>query len=276
MNLPLRLIPVLLLATALSLTSLQAATTISTVATKPQNLPVIFPRTPLTKGPDGYFYGATALSYPAPPSIYRVSPAGDFSIFDRLPDDASRPVGKLVFGPDGSLYGVSNFRVGTSSGTFFKVSPAGVATVLSYFPQVYDTPEQEDYPGPTSLVLATNGNFYGTTVGGGTHSHGSFFRATPTGTLTVLASFDGSTGFPSPLLFQGKDGYFYGTTQPHYVDNAMMGTIFKATITGTVTTLATFTNTVGKGPASSLLQAKDGNFYGTNVPIPPVSPFPRI
>jgi uncharacterized repeat protein (TIGR03803 family) len=43
--------------------------------------------------------------------------------------------------------------------------------------------------GSSALVQGTDGNFYGTTNGGGTSGYGAVFRITTGGTLTTLYSF---------------------------------------------------------------------------------------
>jgi uncharacterized repeat protein (TIGR03803 family) len=71
--------------------------------------------------------------------------------------------------------------------------------------------------GPWAIVQATDGNFYGTTYGGGVHGNGAVFRMTPGGTLTTLYSFCSLTNCadgeaPEAGLIQASDGNFYGTT----------------------------------------------------------------
>lgn len=84
-------------------------------------------------------------------------------------------------------------------------------------------------------------------------------------TFTKLADFDvanGTTPFFGPLL-QGSDGNLYGTTFQGGAYNA--GTTFRVTLAGSLTSLHSF----GQGPSDparalgSLIQAKDGNYYGT-------------
>jgi uncharacterized repeat protein (TIGR03803 family) len=113
----------------------------------------------------------------------------------------------------------------------------------------------------SSLVQATDGNFYGTTSLGGA-SDGTIFKITPTGTLTTLHSFDGTDGFSTQSgLIQAPNGDLYGTTV--YGGAAVNGTIFKITLDGTFTTLHSFDGTDGSLPYAGLIRANDGNFYGT-------------
>jgi uncharacterized repeat protein (TIGR03803 family) len=137
------------------------------------------------------------------------------------------------------------------------------------------------------LVQGIDGDFYGTTSGGGYPSEmGTVFRITPAGHLTTLYRFckdgrstsdpptypfqcpDGSV--PTAPLIQGTDGNFYGTTSAGgyvdiaYVDcNFFCGTVFKITPQGEHTVLHRFAGHDGYEPIAGLLQGTDGNFYGT-------------
>jgi uncharacterized repeat protein (TIGR03803 family) len=124
------------------------------------------------------------------------------------------------------------------------------------------------------LVQASNGNFYGTTLSGGNNDAGTVFQITPSGTLTTLYNFcsqsnsesnctDGTQAFGT--LIQATDGNLYGTTA--YGGNvANMGTIFKITTSGALTTVYSFcpvTNcTDGGFPMAGLVQGTNGTFYG--------------
>ena len=111
------------------------------------------------------------------------------------------------------------------------------------------------------LVQATDGNFYGTTLKGGSYSVGTVFKITPAGALTTLHSFDGFDGGNAYSgVIQAANGNFYGTTLDGVGD---FGTVFEVTPSGTLTTLHSFNLTDGGGPFGGLVQATDGSLYGT-------------
>jgi len=91
-----------------------------------------------------------------------------------------------------------------------------------------------------ALVQGTDGNLYGTTVGGGVNDAGTIFKITPGGTFTTLHRFCSQSGCgTSPTgLVQAPNGDFYGTTQSGGIYGS--GTVFKVTPGGTLTTLYSF------------------------------------
>jgi uncharacterized repeat protein (TIGR03803 family) len=119
---------------------------------------------------------------------------------------------------------------------------------------------------PYGVVQESDGNFYGAARSGGTNDYGTLFKMTPTGSLTSLCSFTGSSGaFPGEYaasLIVGSDGNFYGTTGAGGANGD--GTLFKMTPSGIFTTLCSFNDTNGKGVYSGVVQGTDGNFYGTS------------
>ena len=142
------------------------------------------------------------------------------------------------------------------------MTPAGVVTVLYGF-----TGGPADGANPAAaLILATDGNFYGTTRSGGSAGLGTVFRMSPDGTVTVVHAFTGGAtdgANPAAALIQAADGDFYGTTASGGASER--GTVFRMTPGGSVTVLHAFTglSTDGAQPLAPLVQATDGNFYGT-------------
>ena len=180
--------------------------------------------------------------------------------------DGQNPNSPLVQGTNGDLYGTTVFGGdnGGNYGTVFKVTPAGKLTTLYSF---CSQPSCTDGFGPQgALLLATDGNFYGITNEGGAYNDGTVFKITAAGKLTMLHSFNGTDGgYPQAGLIQATNGNFYGTTSwGGAYDN---GTAFEMTASGTLTTLHSFCEESGCPDGteltSGLIQATDGNFYGT-------------
>ncbi len=200
----------------------------------------------------------------------------------------------LVQGFDGNFYGTTQWGGTTfresgptdpGDGTVFEITPdGGLATLYNFCSLVNSQGECADGQRPNGLILAGNGNFYGTTFAGGSGGNSGFiapegtvFEITATGTLTTLYSFctqisgpvclDGA--YPMAGLVQGVNGSFYGTTQSGGNGSTAGGggTIFEITAAGKLTTLYNFcsqTNcTDGAEPLNGLVLAHDGNFYGT-------------
>ena len=126
----------------------------------------------------------------------------------------ANPRDNLTLGPDGNFYGTaSGGQYG--GGTVFRVSTNGNLMTLASFGSFL-----KDGSGPfAGLTLGADGNFYGTTISGGTNqvsgtnNTGTIFRVTTNGTLTTVASFTGFNGsYPECQLTIGPNGSFYGTT----------------------------------------------------------------
>ena len=131
------------------------------------------------------------------------------------------------------------------------------------------------FPVPASsplgeLVQGNDGFFYGTTSTGGAGGGGTIFKMAVDGTLTTLVEFTGNGAknkgsTPYAGLALGRNGNFYGTTAKGGAND--MGTIFVMTPDGILTTLVEFSGAGdtnrGAEPSAALVQASDGNFYGT-------------
>jgi uncharacterized repeat protein (TIGR03803 family) len=120
-------------------------------------------------------------------------------------------------------------------------------------------------PWYVTLVQGTDGQLYGTTYNGGSHSKGTAFKVTTSGTFTLLHSFSGGASdgaYPTGGFTLGTDGNLYGTTQMG--GSGSQGVVFKMTTAGAVTVLHTFNaGTDGVFPWGPPILASDGNYYGT-------------
>lgn len=225
---------------------------------------------------NGGLYGTTINGGPlGNGSIFAVTTGGllknlySFCSQQGCPDGYG-PVAPLIEGSDGNLYGTTGQGGVNQKGTVFKISLAGVLTTLYSFCSQAGC---SDGSNPSSgLVEGFDESFYGTTTYGGAYDRGTVFKITPSGALTVLYSFDTSEAVdPSGTLIQAADGSFYGTTEEgganYQGGNVIGGTVFKITPGGTLTTTYSFCSESGcadgQGPEGGVLQARDGNFYGT-------------
>jgi len=250
----------------------------------------------LIQASDGNFYGTTTAGGvssqcstnlgPGCGTIFEITPSGTLTTLYSFCSqsgctDGFWSHGGLIQAADGNFYG-TDYRGGANGdyGTVFKITPSGTLTTLhSFCSQSGCTDGSSPEAG---LIQATDGNFYGTTVSGGANSYGTTFKITPSGTLTTLYSFCSQSGCtdgesPTARLVQSTDGNFYGTTSFGGTQEpcgsggseSTCGTVFKLTPSGTLTTLYAFCSqsgcTDGYDPYAALVQATDGNFYGSTV-----------
>jgi len=200
------------------------------------------------------------------------SPSQTFTVLKRFNGtNGIAPFAPLAQGLDANLYGTTYAGGAYGNGTVFRITTAGTLKTLHSFCSTSGCP---DGSSPAAgLVLATTGYFYGMTQVGGANDIGSIFQIKPTGKLTTLYSFCALANCPDgaqPVagLIQGTDGNFYGTAMDGGA-NGNDGTVFqyRDIQPSGLTTLHSFCAlpgcTDGAFPEAGLVQATDGNFYGT-------------
>ncbi len=255
--------------TLLTVTAAIVATcaTIDFSSASPMEAVYSFPTCPaylyagLTVGDDGNFYGT---SYNGGKNglgtFFRVTPAGEITVLASFGGATGyNPKSELIKDGAGDFWGFASAGGTNYNGTIFKATPEGTINAVYSFSYSY---AGTNGASPRGLMLAKDGNFYGTTESGGTNSAGTIFRMTPSGDMTFLASLGGEFGnWPHAGLVEGNDGNFYGSA--YYGGTNYGGTIFKVTPAGVLTTLHSFDSTTGSSPEAQMILGSDGNFYGT-------------
>ena len=142
----------------------------------------------LLQGADGNFYGTT-LSGGAQNqgTVFEISPAGAFTTlysFGSVPGDGAAPLAALIQAGDGTFYGTTQNGNSSNTGTIFQITSSGTETVFYTFGMNLN----DGLFPQASLVLGSDGNFYGTTNQGGTQNQGAVFQITPAGVEMVLYS----------------------------------------------------------------------------------------
>jgi uncharacterized repeat protein (TIGR03803 family) len=218
----------------------------------------------LTQGSDGNFYGFTTSggdhNYG---TFFKFTPSGietKLYSFGASSGDGIFPQGVPVLGSDGNFYGVAQDGGANGNGVIFRITPAGAETILHSF----GTGANDGFLPAAGLMLASDGNFYGTTQLGGVNHEGTVFKISTSGPYSQVYSFDAvpnDAATPLSGLMQGSDGNFYGTS--YYGGANSVGAVYKLTPGGTETVLYSFTGgSDGKYPVGNLVQGTDGNFYG--------------
>jgi uncharacterized repeat protein (TIGR03803 family) len=174
----------------------------------------------------------------------------------------------LVQATNGNYYGTTQYGgKNADSGVVFQITPAGkLNDIYSFCSQANCTDGARPWSTP---VFASDGSFYGTTYLGGSSGSGTVYKMTIGGKVTTLHSFCstqpcGDGQLPVGLV-EASNGNFYGATY----GGTISGTIFEVTKVGTLRTLYSFCSEAkcadGFSPQSGLMQAGNGNLYGTTM-----------
>ncbi len=215
----------------------------------------------LLEASDGNFYGMIGGTVSSDSGqIYKLTPEGVITtIIEFDGTNGSNPLSELIEASDGNFYGTTHGGTHSSDyGTVFKLTPDGTLTTLVHF-------NWSNGALPfAGLIEASDGNFYGTTQFGGFNDNGTVFKVSPDGNMTTLVHFDWiNGGRPVAGLIEASDGNLYGTTAGGGNSFFGYGTAFRLTPDGTLTTLVHFDGSNGVHPQAELIEASDGNFYGT-------------
>lgn len=239
------------------------------------------PAAGLTMDGAGNLYG-TAESYGTGyGTVYKLKRSGSSWIFNLLHSftrgtDGNNPEGRVIFGPDGALYGTTFYGGGDGAlGTVFELRPAPTACAAALCPWsetlLHSFRGHDDGTEPVGdLTFDQAGNVYGTTTAAGIYDGGVVYELTPSGggwAESILYSFgSGSNGSaPSAGLTFDQAGNLYGTTAQGGTGG--YGTAFKLAYSGgsgwTESLLYSFDDGSDGGYVNTgLIFDQSGNLYG--------------
>jgi uncharacterized repeat protein (TIGR03803 family) len=226
------------------------------------------PYSPPIQGIDGSFYGVTlGCGTFSAGTVYKLTLAGAYTelySFQGGPSDVQYPYGGLVQGTDGNFWGMG-YEGGAvdGNGGVFKITPAGKETLIYSF-QGQGIDGQNPYG---SLIQGIDGNYYGTTLAGGTEQFGTVFQLTPKGGEKILYDFPSQAdgAYPRLPLTQGPDSLLYGIATDCAGGGCGQAGLFTITTKGVYNNLYLYP--LGQPnsfqPVSPLLLSTNGTFYST-------------
>jgi uncharacterized repeat protein (TIGR03803 family) len=174
------------------------------------------PFAPLIQGADGNFYGTTtsggtnnSTCYAGCGTVFKITPAGKFrSLHSFDYNDGEEPFAPLVQTASGAFYGTTFKGAYTiwngcsgGCGTIFEITSRGLIRTAYAF----SVPAESE----VGLTLASDGNLYGTTLGGGSCGDGLIYSVTPTGVFNTVEGL--CYGNYTDAMVQATNGEFYGT-----------------------------------------------------------------
>jgi uncharacterized repeat protein (TIGR03803 family) len=233
----------------------------------------------LLLGLDGNFYGTTTSGGSAGHgTAFRLTTNGDLVTLLSFDTNVNVNIHLLARGHMGELYGATSGNpIRSTGGSVFRLTTNGNLTTLVTLPD-FGNHRLE------ALVLGNDGCLYaagpqwGADCGYGCGyplGFGNILKITMKGELTTLFTFYGTNGAGPNGLVMGSDGNLYGTTAfggSTWVNRTNsvfddiengLGTVFKLTTEGVLTTLVSFDGGNGSSPVNGSLFESEGTFYGT-------------
>jgi len=210
----------------------------------------------------GNFYGTANYGGPGGWGVvYKLDTSGKETVLYTFKDgaDGGSPFAGVIRGPDGNLYGTTQYGGTAGAGVVFKLDTAGHETVLHSFTG------GADGTNPNAGVIRDSaGNLYGTTPSGGTSQSGVMYKLDAAGHETVLCGFplpaDGSEP-PNANVVRDSAGNLYGTTL--FGGQGDAGVVFKVDPAGHETLLHSFTGGADGNNPNGVILDSAGNIYGT-------------
>ena len=262
---------------------------VSNVDGNPKNADGAYPETALIEGSDGFLYGVARAGGPeGTGTVFKVSRDGtsfkvlhtfgavtsDANAVSTFNLDGASPLGVLLQGADGFLYGTTSVGGVNGRGTIFRVGTDGSGFQLQYvFAALPDSGSPLANVGGASplagLTDGKDGRFYGVASGGGTNGIGTIFAFDPVGRVfSVMHNFEESNGdTPAGAMILGLDTRLYGTTAfggtTSNGSKSTLGTIFSIARDGTgFAKLYSFDGAQGANPRGRLLQTSATTLIG--------------
>jgi uncharacterized repeat protein (TIGR03803 family) len=212
---------------------------------------------------DGAFYGTTTFGGTSNNGVlFRITQNGTYTALHNFAggSDGLNPYAPPMEATDGNLYGTT-LGSSTIGPTVYRYSRLSGYSILHQF----DAAQGQFFA--SSLIQGTDGNLYLSANAGGTNNCGVILKVTLAGTVLSSYSFPCGLGGGSPngSLLQADDSNFYGTA----IDGGSTGAgiVYKMGLDGAVSILYGFLGSPSDGanPQGALVQATDGNLYGTTV-----------
>ena len=224
---------------------------------------------------------STLYKFQAPNSTTGASPLG------------SQPDSRPVLGPDHAVYGMTFDGGSNGTGVIYRFDlQSHQYRLLHTFSALDSNGNNSDgaYPG-VALTRGPGDVFYGMATSGGQNGNGTIFKITTCGEFTLLHTFsaldadahneDGA--YPLRTIVVGRNGNLYGTTRIGGENTCgelpfpnACGVVWMIDGGGNFHVLHQFTQ--AEGHVASLLEARDGFFYGCavwpNTHLPNGDPLP--